>query len=294
MAGDGLGESSMKQGGIAAALACLAAGAAIASIPAPAAPPSNLPAMIGDRAGERVWYQYSEWTRFAAIRRVDAAFEASRPPAYRDTEDLYLDRYGPSISFTTNYHAMTRRARFEHVCSRNAAAGTPRSRSCFWQYRLVGLPGSDAIDQVARDEFNPAAITEHLSGLPTGAGEDGGNADQSYGQSETLIARLDDIVTIEVVTEMDCPAVGAAIEAATRFNPLSLSPIEQPDLELVDFEGQPPFPPPPMGANFVLTFPLAAYPEVDGEVVLRGGSTPELMELSARLQDGVWECLQDG
>jgi hypothetical protein len=283
----------MKRGSVVAVLACLAAGTALASIPAPAAPPSNLPAMIGDVPGDHVWHQFSEWTRFAAIRRVEAAFEASRPPDYRDADALYLDRFGPSIAFTTNYHAMTRRARFEHVCSRQSAGSTSRNPSCFWQYRLVGLPMIDAIDQVARDEFNPVAIAEHLTGLAMAGDQNGLHADQSFGQSEQLTARLDDIVTMDVVTEMDCPAVEAAIEAAARFNPLSLSPVEQPDLALVDFEGQPPFPPPPMGANFVFIFPLGAYPDVEGEVVLRGGSTPELMELSAQLQDGVWACLQD-
>jgi hypothetical protein len=49
-----------------------------------------------------------------------------------------------------------------------------------------------------------------------------------------------------------------------------------------------------MGVHFEFIFPIHAYYGIGGEVVVRGGSTADLMELSAQLQEDVWVCLSDG
>jgi len=281
----------MKRIVLASCLAVTGTIAAIASIPPPAQPPKNLPETIAGLPGTTVWSNYSDWVRFAAVRRAYLHFEDSLPASRAEAEGDYLYRIGPSITFGTTYQNMTRLARFENMCPPGSYAG---SETCYWQYRLVGLPSLNEIDNVARALFEPSEIDAYLSTRSvtpeayTGAGVD------LFGQDDAMHPALDAIVSDQVVTELECAAVREAIEHTSTLNPVSLSAVSLPDAQLMDFEGPPPPPPPPMGAQFEFIFPLHAYYGIDGEVVVRGGSTADLMELSAQLQEDVWACLTDG
>jgi len=281
----------MKRIVLASCLAVAGTMAAIASIPPPAQPPKNLPETIAGLPGTTIWNNYSDWVRFAAVRRAYLHFEDSLPATRAEAEGDYLYRIGPSITFGTTYQNMTRLARFENMCPPGSYAG---SETCYWQYRLVGLPSLNEIDNVARALFEPSEIDAYLSARSVTPETYAGAGIDLFGQDDGMHPALDAIVTDQVVTEQECAAVREAIEHTSTLNPVSLSAALLPDAQLMDFEGPPPPPPPPMGVHFEFIFPIHAYSGIGGEVVVRGGSTADLMELSAQLQEDVWVCLSDG
>lgn len=285
-----MGVGAMKRIVLASCLAAAGTVAAIANIPPPAQPPENLPETIAGLPGATIWHNYSHWVRFAAVRRAYVHFEDSLPASRSEAEGDYLYRIGPSITFGTTYQNMTRLARFENMCPPGSRAG---SETCYWQYRIVGLPSLNEIDDVARTRFEPAEIDAYLSARSVTPETYAGAGDDLFGQDVAMHPALDAIVTDQVVTEQECAAVREAIELTSTLNPVSLSAVSLPDAELMHFDGPPPPPSPPIGEQFEFIFPLHAYYGIDGEVVVRGGATADLTALSAQLQAEVWACLSD-
>lgn len=272
---------------IAAGLAVMTAGLAIASIPAPARPPENLPEMIAGQSGGEIWYSFSEWARFETVDLVDQYAQTSYPARYSRDGQPELERRGPNIRFGSTFQDSTRISRFEYMCSRSDGEGAD---ACYWQFRRISAPDMEVIDGISRDVFDAEAIAEYISAAGPAYLE--GRSNRDFGAAEILRQRLRDAVVDRVVTEMECPAVRTHIEATASMNLVSLNAMRV-EGDLLRFDEPLPPPPPPFGASYVFTFPLDAYPDVEGEVVLRGGLTPEILAFAGQLQGDIWPCFEE-
>lgn len=260
---------------------------AFASIPPPAQPPENLPETIAGQPGSEVWYRFSEWARFEMVRQVDQHALESVPSRWsRSGAEPVLNRLGVSIRFGSTYQDSTSIGRFEHMC-----AGSGADEQCHWQYRRISAPHLDVMDGISRDVFDAARIEAFLAGADDTYLATGGSRD--FGEADILRARLREAVIERVVTEAECPAVRERAEETERLDPVSLDMSGELGQTLLTFDEPLPPPMPPFGASFTFTFPLEAYDDVIGEVVIGGGGTPEMMALSDRLQGGLRDCFED-
>lgn len=221
---------------LAAGLAAVTAGFAVASIPAPARPPENLPEMIAGQPGGEIWYSFSEWARFETVALVDQHARTSYPARYSRDGQPELERRGPSIRFGSTFQDSTRIGRFEYMCQRSDGEGED---SCYWQYRRISAPHMDVIDGISRELFDAQAIEAHIEAEGPAYLEGYGNRD--FGAADALRDRLRAAVNDQVVTEMECPAVRTNIEATARLNLISLNAMRV-EGDLLRFDE--PLPPP--------------------------------------------------
>lgn len=272
---------------IAAGMAVATAGLAAASIPAPARPPETLPETIAGLPAGEIWYSFSEWARFETVDLVDDHARTSYPPRYSRDGGPELERRGPVIRFGSTFQDSTRISRFEYMCRRADGEGADE---CYWQFRRISAPDMDVIDGISRDVFDAAAVAAFIEDAGPAYLEGRNNRD--FGSADVLRERLRAAVIDRVVTEMDCPAVRTHIEATASMNLVSLNAMRV-EGDLLRFDEPLPPPPPLFGASYVFTFPLDAYQDVEGEVVLRGGLTPEIMAFAGQLQGDIWRCFEE-
>ncbi|MBR9824562.1 MAG: hypothetical protein GYB36_02020 [Alphaproteobacteria bacterium] len=248
-----------------------------ASIPPPAEPPDTLPETIAGYSAYEIWRDFSQWMRFELRARIDRRADFSLPSRYDRDGGRVLERSGPHLRFTSNFHNM-RFYRYERMCESNGEA-------CSWQVRSIRAPELEDIDSAARAVFDHERISARISemGLEEARQDAFGLLDQAYNA-------LDDIILERVIGQDACAAISTNLTAMEQLGAVPLDPRAASGQPLLSFVDPLPEPYPPFGASFTFTFPLDAYPDVDGAVVIQGGATAEMLALSSVMESGLWEC----